>query len=230
MRIFAHRGLNDRHVSENTLAAFVRAVEAGADGIEFDVRVSRDGIPIAIHDEHLDRVAGDARRVRDLTAKELQGVVLRGDGRIPTLNDITSAVPYPVMLDMEIKDRDVIEPLVAKLRTSTGLRERTIVSSFVADDLRCVMEFLPDVRTLLLHRGWPLPTRGRRHWADLESSGVWGVGFRAGALNPSRVRWLQRKGWKVAAWDEQPLKKEARKIQALGVDIAIVYRIKRPAA
>lgn len=230
MLIFAHRGLNDRHVSENTLAAFVRAVDAGADGIEFDVRVSRDGVPVAIHDEHLDRVAGDARRVRDLTAKELQDVVLRGDGRIPTLNDITSAVPSPVMFDMEIKDRDVIEPLLAKLRTSTGLRERTVVSSFVADDLRRVKESLPDVRTLLLHRGWPLPTRGRRHWAELGPSGFWGVGFRAAVLNPTRVRWLQRRGWKVAAWDEQPMKKEAKKIRALGADIAIVYRVGRPDA
>lgn len=230
MLIFAHRGLHNRHVSENTLAAFARAVDAGADGIEFDVRVSRDGIPVAIHDEHLHRVAGDSRRVRDLTARELQEIALRGDGRIPTLNDITAAVPSPVMFDMEIKDRDAIDPLIAKLRTSAGLRERTIVSSFVADDLRRVTETLPDVRTFLLHRRWPLPTRGRRHWTELEGLGIWGVGFRAAVLNPARVRGLQRRGWKVAAWDEQPLKKEADKIRALGADIAVVYRVRRPAA
>ncbi len=227
MLVFAHRGLHNRHVSENTLAAFGRAVEAGADGIEFDLRVSRDGIPVAIHDENLHRVAGDSRRVRDLTADELQAVALRGEGRIPTLNDITAAVPSPVMFDMEIKDRDVLDPLIAKLKTSAGLRERTVVSSFVLDDLQRVMEAVPGMRTALLFRRWPLPLRSRAIWGNLGTLGIWAFGFRAGGLNRRRVRWLQRRGWKVAAWDEQPLKKEARKIRGLGVDIAIVYKAGR---
>ena len=211
MLVFAHRGLHNRHVSENTLAAFGRAVETGADGIEFDLRVSRDG-------------------VRDLTAEELQAVALRGEGRIPTLNDITSAVPPPVMFDMEIKDRDVLDPLITKLQTSAGLRERTIVSSFVLDDLLKVMEAVPGIRTALLFRRWPLPLRGRAVWGHLGTQGIWAFGFRAAGLNRRRVRSLQRRGWKVAAWDEQPLKKEARKIMKLGVDIAIVFKADKPSS
>jgi len=225
MLVFAHRGLHNRHVSENTLAAFGRAVAAGVDGIEFDLRVSRDGVPVAIHDESLHRIAGDSRRVRDLTSDELRDVALRGEGRIPTLNDITAAVPSPVMFDVEIKDRDALEPLIAKLRTSAGLRERTIVSSFVLDDLQRVMDAVPGMRTALLFRRWPLPLRGRAVWEHLKTHGIWAFGFRAAGLNRRRVRWLQRRGWKVAAWDEQPLKKEARKIRELGVDIAIVYKV-----
>ena len=226
MLVFAHRGVQDRKIAENTLVAFRRAVLAGADGLEFDLRVSRDGIPVVAHDENLHRIAGDARRVRDLSAKELGKVVLRGQGGIPTLNDVTSGIPQPIMFDMEIKDRGTLDPLIKKLGTSASLRGRTLVSSFVSEDLKRLKKSLPDVRVMLLHRRWPIPFRGQRHWEHLFKLPLWGVGFRAQSLNPTRVRWLQRKGWKVAAWDEQPLKKEARHIRSLGVDIAIVYKVR----
>ncbi|MBU1349232.1 hypothetical protein KJ781_04160 [Patescibacteria group bacterium] len=227
MKVFAHRGLHSRHLGENTLAAFACAIEAGAQGIEFDVRVSRDGVPIAIHDENLSRVAGDARRVRDLMARDLQSVVLRGEGNIPTLNDITAAVPPHIELDIEIKDRDVIEPLITKLSTSAKLRGRSIVSSFVLDDLLAVREGCPDVRTILLNRSWPLPTKRRSYWPRLQEHGLWGLGFRSTILTRPRVRMLQEQGCVVASWDDQPLKSRPERMEALGVDIAIIYRVER---
>ncbi|MFH1077666.1 MAG: glycerophosphodiester phosphodiesterase family protein [Patescibacteria group bacterium] len=226
MKVFAHRGLHSRHLGENTLAAFVRAVEAGADGIEFDVRVTRDGVPVAIHDENLSRVAGDSRRVRDLTEKELQAVVLRGEGRIPTLNEITASISSTVELDIEIKDRDVLEPLLTKLSTSAKLRERTIISSFVLDDLLAVRTTCPDVRTILLNRSWPLPLKGKNYWPRVCEHGLWGLGFRSTILNRQRVRMLQEQGCTVASWDDQPLKSDIGRMENLGVDIAIIYRVK----
>ncbi|MCI0479452.1 hypothetical protein L0Y59_02820 [Candidatus Uhrbacteria bacterium] len=227
MKVFAHRGLHSRHVGENTLAAFLRAADVGADGIEFDLRVSRDGEPVAIHDENLSRVAGDARRVRDLTVRELQSVVLRGEGRIPTLNDITGSVPHPVEFDMEVKDHDVLKPLLKKLSTSCGLRGRTIVSSFVLDDLLAVKEACPDVRTVLLNRSWPLPLKGRTFWPRMRGQGLWGLGFRSTILTRQRVGMLQEQGCIVASWDDQPLKSDEQRMRGLGVDVAIIYRVDR---
>jgi glycerophosphoryl diester phosphodiesterase len=225
MLVFAHRGVHDRKTTENTVEAFLRAVDAKADGIEFDVRVSRDGEPVVIHDENLHRVAGDARRVRDLTLDELRDVVLRGDGRIPSLNDVTAAVPSPMQLDIEIKDGDAIEPLIAKLNTSAGLRERVIVSSFVLEDLDRVRDGVPSVRTLLLVRSWPLLFRGRAFWKRVSDAKVWGVGFPVNILNHRRISFLHRAGWKTAAWDMQPLKREARALARLRPDIAIVFKV-----
>src|SRR4029079_15573183 len=71
--ILGHRGAS-AVAPENTLAAFSRAMSDGADGIEFDVRLSRDRIPVVIHDANLNRTAGVARRVSDLTTKELQQI------------------------------------------------------------------------------------------------------------------------------------------------------------
>lgn len=225
MLIFAHRGVHDRKTTENTVEAFLRAVDAKADGIEFDLRVSRDGELVAIHDENLHRVAGDAHRVRDLTLHELREIVLRGNGRIPSLNDITAAVPSPMQLDIEIKDRDAIPPLIAKLKTSAALRERVVVSSFVLEDVERVREAIPTIRTIALFRSWPLLFRGKSFWKRIQDANVWAVGFPVNILNRRRLQFLQRSGWKTAAWDLQPLKREARRLARLRPDIAVVFRV-----
>ena len=59
---------------ENTMAAFREAIAAGADGIEFDVRLTRDGIPVVIHDNSLRRTGGVSHRIADLTWAELKKI------------------------------------------------------------------------------------------------------------------------------------------------------------
>ena len=68
--IIAHRGAS-AEAPENTLAAFRRAIELKPDGVEFDVRLAADGVPVVIHDATLVRTAGLKRRVADLTSAEL---------------------------------------------------------------------------------------------------------------------------------------------------------------
>ncbi|MEK7656072.1 MAG: glycerophosphodiester phosphodiesterase family protein [Patescibacteria group bacterium] len=225
MLLIAHRGFHDRRIAENTLEAFRRAVMQGADAIEFDLRLSRDGVPVVIHDENLHRVAGDSRRVRDLTAKDLGEVDLRGRGNIPTLNEITAAIPAPTQFDIEVKDRKALQILITKLHTSAALRRRTIISSFVISDLNLAAKEVPDVRTLFLQRTWPLPLRRRAFLKKLTAARVWGVGFPYNILNKRRVTWLRENGFAVAAWDLQSLRRQARRVSNLGVDVGIVYRI-----
>jgi glycerophosphoryl diester phosphodiesterase len=71
--ILGHRGAS-AHAPENTLAAFSLAMSDGADGIEFDVRLARDQVPVVIHDATLKRTAGVDARVSELTAAELQQI------------------------------------------------------------------------------------------------------------------------------------------------------------
>ncbi len=71
--IIGHRGASAL-APENTLAAFRRAIADGADGIEFDVRLSRDGVAVVIHDATLERTGLLKRRVASLTATELQAI------------------------------------------------------------------------------------------------------------------------------------------------------------
>src|SRR4029077_5089067 len=71
--IIGHRGAS-AVAPENTLAAFDLALKSGADGVEFDVRLSRDGVPVIIHDETLRRTGLRPERVSDLTVAELKQV------------------------------------------------------------------------------------------------------------------------------------------------------------
>ena len=71
--IIGHRGAS-AVAPENTMAAFREAIAAGADGIEFDVRLARDGVPVVIHDSTLRRTAGFSRRLADMPWSELKDI------------------------------------------------------------------------------------------------------------------------------------------------------------
>ena len=72
-KIFAHRGASG-YAPENTLEAFALAITQGADGIELDVQLTKDGIPVVIHDETIDRVTEKKGWVKDYTLKKLKQI------------------------------------------------------------------------------------------------------------------------------------------------------------
>ncbi len=102
---FAHRGLHDNEgeAPENSMAAFRKAVEAGL-GMELDVQVTKDGVPVIFHDFKLERVCGAKGKVVDYTFEELQAYTLCQSGeRIPRLSDLLAMVNGRVPLIVEIK-------------------------------------------------------------------------------------------------------------------------------
>ena len=104
-RYYAHRGLHDNasDAPENSMAAFRRAVEHGC-GIELDVQLTADGVPVVFHDASLQRVCGVEGRVEDYTFAELQQFPLFGtDERIPRFADVLALVDRQVPLIVEIK-------------------------------------------------------------------------------------------------------------------------------
>ena len=68
---FAHRGYSGKY-PENTMLAFRKAVEAGADGIELDVQLTKDGVPVIIHDELVDRTTDGKGLVKDMSLTQLR--------------------------------------------------------------------------------------------------------------------------------------------------------------
>lgn len=120
----AHRG-DWRAAPENTLGAMRAALAVeGCDGLEFDVRGSREGVPILLHDETLERIQGRPGRPEELSLDELAGA------GIPTLAEILAAVGPRPFLDVELKG----EPVPAIIETLEAARgvdlRRTVVSSF----------------------------------------------------------------------------------------------------
>ena len=167
--IIAHRG-ESAHAPENTLESFRRAVDAGADGIEFDVRLTRDGEVVVFHDSSLNRIAGRKNKIIQLTADELRDVdagswfnrkrqafanAKFSQERIPTLSEALTALDtFEGLLYIELKGRDEdIERLakaVCGMIRNSPLFSRIIVKSFKLNAIPLVKEFCPDVRTAAL--------------------------------------------------------------------------------
>lgn len=127
---FAHRGLHDEKVSENTLEAFERACLAGF-GIELDVQLTQDGELVVFHDSDLERLMGDERKVADLTLDELRAFALPDGSRIPTFAEVLRLVNGRAPLLVELKNGKHLSGLckatLSHLRSYNG---EYIVESF----------------------------------------------------------------------------------------------------
>jgi len=133
----AHRG-DWRRAPENSLGALLAATRLPAcDGLEFDVRLSADGVPILLHDPTLARVQGRPDRVSDLTADALSTF------GVPTLADVLAALPPRSFLDVELKGDPGPAPIeVLTAHRGLGL-DQAVVSSFDRDALERVAGIAP---------------------------------------------------------------------------------------
>ncbi|MFI3174475.1 MAG: glycerophosphodiester phosphodiesterase [Bacillota bacterium] len=123
MKVFAHRGYSGRY-PENTMIAFQKAVEAGCEGIELDVQLTKDGEIVIIHDELVDRTTDGVGFVKDFTLEELRKL-----NASKLWNNVDFA-PIPTFLEYceWVKDVDIITNV--ELKTSVqyyhGIEEKTI--------------------------------------------------------------------------------------------------------
>ena len=183
-RVIAHRGSSGT-APENTMAAFREAAASGADMIELDVRLTRDGQCVVLHDRTLRRTTGVRGRVWEakmadilrLDAGSWFGPRFRGE-RVPTLREVLSWVPRTLGLNIEIKtDGDPRPCRVAAQACVSAIRElsaaRTLlVSSFDRRVLRHLHGLMPELPTGVLYvpprgdkGGSPALTRTSRHRA-----------------------------------------------------------------
>ena len=145
--IIGHRGAS-AVAPENTLTAFAQAMADGADGIEFDVRLARDGVPVVIHDATLERTGLTIGKIADLSSEELQQVDIGSwfrrrlhssvdfsGERLPSLSqvfDFFSGRPGLSYLEMKSEIRDDVRLATEVVRAirEYSLGERVIVESF----------------------------------------------------------------------------------------------------
>lgn len=126
-RIYAHRGASIEH-PENTLLAFSRAIDLGVYGVELDVHLSSDEVPVVIHDERVDRTTNGTGAVAELPLAELQ-LLDAGDGtRIPSLEEVLDLVGAAVHVDIEVKAAAAADAVLAVTARRPALRYA--VSSF----------------------------------------------------------------------------------------------------
>ena len=143
MLLFAHRGYHAQ-APENTLGAFAAAHDIGVDGIETDVRLSKDGLPVIMHD----RVTPRGRAVAEITRRELEEDV---GHPVPILPEILDAFA-DVIWNVEIKTPGAW-PATARVLVQYQHSRRLLVTSFRHDVVRsCADEFAIDCGLLIAHR------------------------------------------------------------------------------
>jgi len=145
------------------MAAFRRAIELGATGIETDVQRTKDGRLVLIHDESLKRTTGDARLVKDVDYTEMAALdagswfseSYAGE-RIPLLEELLElAKDTELVINLELKNGVVpyegIEAEVISMVQKHGLSERIIISSFNHYSLVLCKEIAPEIKTGILY-------------------------------------------------------------------------------
>jgi len=126
--VIGHRGYPAKY-PENTIASFIAALYYGADGVELDVWLSGDGVPVVIHDETTGRVSSVDLAVKKFSVSELRRAYLGMGQVVPTLEEVFMALPRDKLVLVEIKDVDAVEQVV-ELIERYGRIESTVLISF----------------------------------------------------------------------------------------------------
>jgi glycerophosphoryl diester phosphodiesterase len=202
----AHRG-DWRRAPENTIPAFLAALEVeGCDGVELDVRISRDGVPVVIHDETLARVQRRPGRVDELRAAAL------GEAGVPTLEAVLDAIPASAFLDIELKGEAHGDATAAVLRAARGEEgRRAVVSSFDPPALVAMEAHLPRWTRWLNVTDLAPGTRSLAR-----GLGCGGMAVLWGAITPASLRAARLADLDVAAWTVRRLATRDR-LERLGV-------------
>lgn len=206
---FAHRGAK-AYARENTLEAFTLALRLGATGLESDVWLTADGVPVLDHDGVV-RNRLRTRSIGDLARADLPP-------HIPTLGDVLVAVPADVPLSLDLKAEEALEPVLAVYRrhrvNSEGLLYLCHPSLDVLRRMRTVVGEVHIVHSVRLSRMKDGP---ERHAAVLRDEGIGVVNMPYADWSGGLVALFQRFGLKCFAWDCQHERQIAEVIR-MGVD------------
>jgi glycerophosphoryl diester phosphodiesterase len=228
---FAHRGAS-HEAPENTLAAFLLAAELGADGIELDVQLSKDGEVVVIHDFALETTTDGHGPVQDRTLADLKELdagshydPLFAGQRIPTLQEVIEAVGRRLLLNIELKTKNArdtrLAQAVVRSVEENHLLDRVVISSFNPLSLRQVRQLNRWISLGLLYAP-DMPLYLRRPWLRRL--------FRPEALHPHHsivdaayVSWANAQGYRIHTWTvDDP--GEMWQLMRQGVDMMITNR------
>ena len=214
-----HRGACG-HAPENTLASMRRAMEIGVDGFEFDIQLSKDGIPVVIHDDTLERTTNGKGLVADFTLAELQKLDAGNSNFpgeiIPSLQDVISMVDKRTSLFVELKAEQATKPVAEIINNAVNnlgwSYEQFFICSFNHQQIVESRALVPEVRTCALLVGIPVSLAGIASEAN-----AWSLSPAIHHVNQALVDDAHQRGLKVLAWTaDKP--EEIAKARTLKVD------------
>ncbi|MBB4080659.1 glycerophosphoryl diester phosphodiesterase/endonuclease/exonuclease/phosphatase family metal-dependent hydrolase [Lewinella aquimaris] len=213
--IVAHRGASG-HAVENSLPAFQKAIELGAEMTELDVWRLKDGTIVVHHDSDLKRLSDTEGKIEDYTLEDLNQVMLAGAYKIPRLRDVLMLVDKRMMINVELKGANTAEgtyELIREFIDNHGWKiEDFQISSFRHDELKRMRELSPDIDIAILPHGNPLDAL-----AVAQEVGAIAINAYHGGLTKESVDAIHAAGLLVNAWTVNE-KADMRRLRDLGVD------------
>jgi glycerophosphoryl diester phosphodiesterase len=137
-----HRGAMG-YEPENTMRSFRRAVADGVDAIELDLRLSKDGAIVIMHDADVDRTTNGAGPVAELTLGEIQALDAGKGERVPTFEEVLAGVD--IAIEAELKCADAVDPLLDLIGSDPELARRVTPTSFHDEFIDRVTRRFPDL-------------------------------------------------------------------------------------
>jgi len=196
--VFAHRG-GSKIGPENTITAFDRGLAAGADGLELDVHLARDGTVVVHHDVRLDRTTRARGALADRTAAELAEL------DVPALRDVLARYPATgIIIELKQPGPALASAVVEEVRRA-GAADRVCLGSFSLSALRAARTLAPEIATsaarlevrMALYLSWLHVSPGRvpyRAFQVPETNGATRV------ISPQFVRLAHKAGLAVQVW------------------------------
>lgn len=168
--VIAHRGASAEK-PENTLAAFRRALALKVDGIELDVQLTADGVPVVFHDTSLRRLTGRPGRLANQTWCQLEELRVADTEPIPRLADVLSLVRGRAVVQIELKRGAAVAPVVRVVRHA-GAGPWVIFASFEAPLVGEAARLAPEIPRMLIAEGRGGPKKLLRQMAAASASGL----------------------------------------------------------
>ncbi len=185
--VMSHRGFNDV-APENTMAAFKKALQVGADMIELDVHLSKDGELIVMHDPTVDRTTNGTGSIIDKTLAEIKQLdasnkfsgIFKGE-KIPTLDEVLQFAKDKISVNVEIKKEAIeeepapgkgVEEKVVRLLEKYGMVEHSLICSFSGLALTRVKQFNPRIPTSYLIVTEPILTTHTKLAGKLKADAI----------------------------------------------------------
>lgn len=214
--IIGHRGAK-ADAPENTLKAFALAQAQGADGIEFDMRLAADGVPVVIHDATVDRTTNGSGYVADMSSAEL-ATLNAGDGEpIPTLDQLFETCGRDFLYNLEIKDYGPFgsgtEEAISACIGRHNLAKQTLVSSFDQHAMFRAQATMPHGVVLALIRMSDLPPHPG--WLTVQADHPY-----FDMVDAAYMAWANANNYRVHVWTVDDLA-EVQRLTQLGVHALI---------
>lgn len=203
---YAHRGA-PAYCPENTFLSFYTGMYMGANGIETDVWMTKDGVPVLFHDDILDRVCGVDGCITDYTFDELQKfLVVKGDlsDKIPSLEDFLAHFAHrDITFAIELKGPNTEIPTVDLIR-KYGVEKKTVITSFNLDYIKNAKKYAPEMRVGYLTKN--VDEAIETELLNMEADEICPVGKE---ITAEKVEKWHKLGFNVRAWgitDEEIMK------------------------